>query len=141
MSDYSTIDKTGWFIQKMMSGWFSRTEIVDLATREFPTISRKTLDGTIGQYWSDSVNPKWGTKAIHARGLKVAESTGRRRIVGSGEIPRPPTRTLTIRVQELTQFQQQRLATCRVEVMRLAICGAPMIGNSGRERWIGTGLL
>lgn len=61
MSDYSSVNKTAWFIQKMMSGWFSRTEIVDLAAAEFPSIARKTLDGTIGQYWSDSVNPKWGT--------------------------------------------------------------------------------
>lgn len=44
MSDYRTLDKTEWFIQKMMSGWFSRTEIVDLAASEFPGTPRKTLD-------------------------------------------------------------------------------------------------
>ena len=88
MPDYSTVDKTSWFIQKMMSGWFSRPEIVDLASREFPTIARKTLDGTIGQYWSDSVNPKWATyRAIQARGLAVLESAGRRRIAGGDPIP------------------------------------------------------
>lgn len=82
MSDYSAQDKTEWFIQKLMSGWFSRTEIVDLAASEFPGIARKTLDGTIGQYWSDSVNPKWGTyKAISARGLKIVENAGRRHIL------------------------------------------------------------
>jgi hypothetical protein len=84
MSDYRTVDKTGWFIQKMMSAWFSRPELVDLAEREFPAIPRKTLDGTIGQYWSDSVNPKWGTyKAIQSRGLRAIESEGRRRIIGN----------------------------------------------------------
>jgi len=82
MQDYKTIDKTGWFIEKLRSGWFSRREVVQLAVTEFPGISEKTLDGTIGQYWSDSTNPKWSTwKAIRARGLKVVESAGRRRIV------------------------------------------------------------
>lgn len=91
MQDYKTVDKTGWFIQKMRSGWFSRPEIVALAASDFPSISRKTLDGTIGQYWSDSVNPKWGTyKAIQARGLKVVENAGRRRIVDSGGGVAPP---------------------------------------------------
>jgi hypothetical protein len=60
MSDYRTTDKTEWFTRKMMSGWFSRAEIVDVAASGFPGIARKTLDGTIGQYWSDSVNPKVG---------------------------------------------------------------------------------
>lgn len=88
MSDYRTTDKTEWFIRKMMSGWFSRTEIVDLAASEFPDIARKTLDGTIGQYWSDSVNPKWGTyKAIEAKGLKVIENDGRRHILHDAEDP------------------------------------------------------
>ena len=88
MSDYRTLDKTEWFIQKMMSGWFSRTEIVDLAASEFPGTPRKTLDGTIGQYWSDSVNPKWGTyKAISAKGLKVIESASRRHILPNAEVP------------------------------------------------------
>jgi hypothetical protein len=91
LPDYSTVDKTSWFIQRMMPGWFSRPEIVDLAAREFPTVPRKALDGTIGQYWSDSVNPKWATyKAIHARGLAILESAGRRRIVGGGHIPASP---------------------------------------------------
>jgi hypothetical protein len=88
MSDYRTTDKTEWFIRKMMSGWLSRTEIVDLAAFEFQGTARKTLDGTIGQYWSDSVNPKWGTyKAIDARGLKVVESAGRRHILHNVEFP------------------------------------------------------
>jgi hypothetical protein len=83
--DYKTIDKTGWFIEKMRSGWFSRREIVELAAKEFPGVPTKTLDGTIGQYWSDSVNPKWGTfKAIQARGLKVVEKNGRRSLVQDG---------------------------------------------------------
>ena len=87
MSDYSALDKTEWFIQKMMSGWFSRTEIVDLAASEFPGTARKTLDGTIGQYWSDSVNPKWGTyKAIIAKGLKIVENAGRRHILNNVEV-------------------------------------------------------
>jgi len=88
MSDYRTTDKTEWFIRKMMSGWFSRTELVDLAASEFPSIARKTLDGTIGQYWSDSVNPKWGTyKAIETKGLKVIETDGRRHILHDAEHP------------------------------------------------------
>lgn len=33
MSDYRTADKTNWFIHKMMGGWFSRPEIVDLAEK------------------------------------------------------------------------------------------------------------
>jgi hypothetical protein len=48
LSDYKTIDKTGWFIQKMRSGWFSRAEILGLAAREFLNLPTKTLDGTIG---------------------------------------------------------------------------------------------
>jgi hypothetical protein len=91
MLDYRTLDKTGWFIDQMKSGSLSRQEIVAIAAREFPSIPVKTLDGTIGQYWSDSVNPKWGTyKAIQARGLKVVENAGRRRIVeGSGAFTEP----------------------------------------------------
>src|ERR1700758_788231 len=91
MLDYETIDKTDWFIQQMKSGSFSRQEIVAIAAREFPTISAKTLDGTIGQYWSDSVNPKWGIyKAIQARGLKVVENAGKRRIVEASGTPTLP---------------------------------------------------
>src|SRR5579859_6056079 len=86
MPDYKTTDKTGWFIEKMGTGWFSRQEIEGIAAKEFPNTPAKTLDGTIGQYWSDSVNPKWGTyKAIQARGLKVVEKAGKRRIVERGE--------------------------------------------------------
>src|SRR5260370_40091245 len=82
MVDYRSLDKTDWFIKKMSAGWFSRSEIVEAAVREFPAVPRKTLDGTIGQYWSDCVNPKWGTyKAIQARGRKVVENAGRRRVV------------------------------------------------------------
>lgn len=80
--DYKAIDKTGWFIDRMKSGSFSRQEIVRIAAKEFPSVPMKTLDGTIGQYWSDSVNPKWGTyKAIQARGLSVVENAGRRGVV------------------------------------------------------------
>ncbi len=91
MLDYRTVDKTGWFIQQMKSAWLSRQEIVAIAAKEFPSTPVKTLDGTIGQYWSDCVNPKWGTyKAIQARGLKVVENAGKRRIVeGSGTITLP----------------------------------------------------
>src|SRR3954462_7020802 len=82
MLDYKTLDKTVWFIEQMKSGSFYRQEIVAIAAKEFPSIPIKTLDGTIGQYWSDSVNPKWGTyKAIQARGLRVVENGGRRSIV------------------------------------------------------------
>lgn len=81
MSNYGAIDKTEWFIRQMSSGWFSRQEIVELAATEFPDISGKVLNGSIGQYWSDSINPKWGTyKAILARGLKVVEANGRRHL-------------------------------------------------------------
>jgi len=91
MLDYKRIDKTGWFIEQMSSGWFSRQELVGVAATEFPDTPLKTLDGTIGQYWFDSVNPKWGTfKAIQARGLRVVENAGRRRIVeGSGTFTLP----------------------------------------------------
>src|ERR1022692_49047 len=82
MLDYKTLDKTDWFIQQMKSGSFSREEIAEIAAKAFPSIPVKTLDGTIGQYWSDSVNPKWETyKAIHTRGLEVVENAGKRRIV------------------------------------------------------------
>ena len=87
MTDYGTTDKTDWFIREMSLGWFNRREIVDLAVSEFPDIPSKKLDGTIGQYWSDSVSPKWGTyKAIHARGLRVEEKDSRRRIVPNGGV-------------------------------------------------------
>jgi hypothetical protein len=91
MLDYKTLDKTGWFIEQMKLGSFSRQEIVVIAAKEFPSIPVKTLDGTIGQYWSDSVNPKWGTyKAIQARGLRVVENGGKRSIVeGSGTFTQP----------------------------------------------------
>jgi energy-coupling factor transporter ATP-binding protein EcfA2 len=90
MRDYKTVDKTEWFIRQMKSGWLSRREIVEIAATDFPSTPVKTLDGTIGQYWSDSVNPKWGTyKAIQARGLKVVENAGKRRIVeGRSDGPR-----------------------------------------------------
>jgi hypothetical protein len=91
MPDYVSVDKTSWFIEKMRTGWFSRTGIVDLAASEFPDVSRKTLDGTIGQYWSDSVNPKWSTyKAIQLRGLTVVDRAGQRRLAernGTSYIP------------------------------------------------------
>jgi hypothetical protein len=89
--DYKTIDKTDWFIQQMKSGWFTRHEIVAIAAKEFPSIPVKMLDGTVGQYWSDCVNPKWGTfKAIQARGLRVVENGGKRSIVeGSGTFTQP----------------------------------------------------
>jgi len=65
-------------------------EVVDLTEREFADISRKTLDGTIGQYWSDSFNPNWGTyKAIQSRALKIIESGGRRHIVPSDVVSVP----------------------------------------------------
>jgi hypothetical protein len=85
MLDYKTLDKIGWFIQQMKSGSFTRQEIVGIAVKEFPNVPVKTLDGTIGQYWSDSVNPKWGTyKAIQARGSTVVENGGKRHIVDCG---------------------------------------------------------
>jgi hypothetical protein len=91
---YKTIDKTDWFIQQMKAGSFSRHEIVAIAAKEFPSIPVKTLNGTIGQYWSDSVNPKWGTyKAIQARGLKVVENAGKRRIVDGAATLKVPTPT------------------------------------------------
>jgi hypothetical protein len=81
MRDYKALNKTDWFIEKMESSWLSLPEIVDLAAQEFPGVSRKTLYGTIGQYWSDSVNPKWSTyKAIDKRGLETVERSGRRHI-------------------------------------------------------------
>lgn len=91
MLDYKTLDKTVWFIEQMKSGSFSRQEIVAIAAKEFPSIPVKTLDGTIGQYWSDSVNPKWATyKAIQARGLRVVENGGKRSIVeGCGTFTQP----------------------------------------------------
>src|ERR1022692_3259100 len=91
MLDYKTLDKTDWFIQQMKSGSFSRQEIVGIAAKAFPSVPVKTLDGTIGEYWSDSVNPKWGTyKAIQARGLEVVENAGKRRIVeGRGALALP----------------------------------------------------
>lgn len=90
MQDYKTADKTRWFIKQMKSGWLSRQEIVGIAAKEFPSASAKTLDGTIGQYWSDCVNPKWGTyKAIQALGLRVVEDDGKRRIVEASEASSP----------------------------------------------------
>lgn len=91
MLDYRTLDKTVWFIEQMKSRSLSRQEIVAIAAKEFPSIPVKTLDGTIGQYWSDSVNPKWGTyKAIQARGLTIVENAGKRQIVeGSGTFAKP----------------------------------------------------
>src|SRR5580692_8635209 len=102
MLDYKRIDKTGWFIEQMSSGWFSRQELVGVAATEFPDTPLKTLDGTIGQYWSDSVNPKWGTyKAIQARGLKVVENGGKRCIVeSSGTVTLPAVSDRNSRLKE-----------------------------------------
>ncbi|SRR5258707_8135660 len=93
MPDYESTDKMDWFIRKMSSGWFSRKEILALAATEFPTTSRKKLDGTIGQYWSDSVNSKWPTyKAIQEQGLSVVtEVGGRRHIASESEVPSLPS--------------------------------------------------
>jgi hypothetical protein len=64
---------------------------MELAETEFPSPSWKTIDGTIGQYWSDSVNPEYSTyKEIRARRLKVEENGGRRRIVKDGGDPNSP---------------------------------------------------
>lgn len=82
MSDYEATDKTDWFIRKLSGGWFSRQEIMKLAATEFPTVSWKLINGTIGQYWTDSVNPNWETyKAIRGRRLTVREKGRRRHIV------------------------------------------------------------
>src|ERR1700682_5386094 len=81
MQDYATTDKTDWFIQKMGSEWLSGPEIIKLAASDFPGFPRKTLEGTIGQYWSDCVNPKWWTNQnIQRRGLKVVKAGRRRHI-------------------------------------------------------------
>ena len=92
MADYEAFNKTDWFIQKLSSGWFSRREIIELAAKEFPSVSRKTLEGTIGQYWSDCVNPKWWTNQnIQKHGLKVAESGRRRHIERSTRVAQTGT--------------------------------------------------
>jgi hypothetical protein len=88
MPSYEATDKTDWFIQKMRSKAFSWRELVERAATEFPDVSRKKLEGTIGQYWSDSVNPKWPIhKTIEARGLRVvADASGRRRIEAASNV-------------------------------------------------------
>ncbi len=98
MPDYENTDKTEWLIQKMSSDWFSRKEIVTLAATEFPGTSRKKLDGTIGQYWSDSVNPKYQTyKTIQGRGLKVViDAVRRRHITKDGEVPSLPPESTNV---------------------------------------------
>jgi len=89
MADYRAADKTEWFIKAMQFGWWSRKEIVALSAIEFPGVPSRTLDGTIGQYWSDCVNPKWSTyQAIRKRGLKVVQTDGKRRIVADS-VPAP----------------------------------------------------
>lgn len=89
-ADYETTNKMDWFIEKMKGGWLSRQEILKLAASTFPGERQEKLEGTIGQYWSDSVNPKWEVyKAIQARGLVVVEKGGRRLIVEKSEILRP----------------------------------------------------
>src|SRR5712672_3950261 len=97
MPDYESTDKVDWFMRKMTSGWFSRKDILTLAVTEFPNTSRKKLEGTIGQYWSDSQNPKWPLyKAIQARGLKViTEPDGRRSIAKDGDVPVLPSSSIT----------------------------------------------
>lgn len=82
MSDYDSVIKIDWFIEKLLSAGHSRQGIIGRAAQEFPDIPLKTLEGTIGQYWTDSVNPKWPAfKAIIDRGLRVVEEGGIRRIV------------------------------------------------------------
>ena len=126
--DYKTIDKTDWFIQQMKSGSFSRREIVAIAAKEFPSVPVKTLDGTIGQYWSDSVNPKWGTyKAIQARGLEVAENAGKRRIVMSSAV------TLTA-----ASVRTSTLDACSEPVR--AAADTEVHGDGTREMWNGNDL-
>lgn len=94
MEDYSRIDKTQWFIQKMSEGWYSRQEIIEAAKVDFPDIPKRILEGTIGQYWSDAPNEKWGTwKAIRAKGLRVKEDGGRRHLVPIAEEVSPAETT------------------------------------------------
>jgi hypothetical protein len=101
MADYKTTDKTEWFVRKMRSGYFTRQEIVGQAASEFPGIRSKTLDGTIGQYWSDSVNPKWGTyKAIRALGLTVEEKD----IVPNGGVS---TTSASYKIPSVKEFHAQ----------------------------------
>jgi hypothetical protein len=113
MADYKTTDKTEWFIRKMRSGWFTRREIVGQAASEFPDIPSKTLDGTMGQYWSDSVNPKWGTyKAIRALGLTVEEKDGRRRIMPNGGASTTASASYKVPSVKTLQAQPRRSVSC-----------------------------
>lgn len=84
MAPYNATDKMDWFIRNMTSRWFSCEEIVAQAEIEFPDVPKKKLNGTIGQYWYDCVNPKWPAyQAVRKRGLCVEESAdGRRRVTG-----------------------------------------------------------
>jgi hypothetical protein len=131
MADYGTIDKTGWFIRHMMSDWLSRKDIVEIAAKEFPFTPVKTLDGTIGQYWSDSVNPKWGTyKAIEARGMRVVENAGRRRIVGgSGAI--------TLRTTNIsdTTFEASSAAARAIADIQSLSAGTRMWNSNDPNLW------
>jgi len=142
MSDYRTIDKTDWFIQRMISGWFSRPEIVELAESEFAGIYRKTLDGTIGQYWSDSVNPKWGTcKAIQSRGLKIIESRGDDTSYPLTSFQFHLHRLSKRRIQEEGKPPQPTKPQLHTDMGVLGVYGVAMIASFGRRPWHDTGPL
>jgi hypothetical protein len=83
MPDYESTNKTAWFVEKMRSGWFSREEIVDMAETELSGPPSETaLRRTMGQYWADTFNPKWGPyKNLQARGLEVVQRADGRRSI------------------------------------------------------------
>jgi hypothetical protein len=124
----------------MSSGWFSRQEIVELAATEFPDISGKVLNGTIGQYWSDSVNPKWAPwKAIRARGLRVVEADGRRHLQKDTGCPATPPARKELASTSLPS--SQRLAADLISkpplqrVSPKAIGENAPLGSGVREMW------
>ena len=145
MSNYAGIGKTDWFIEKMRSGWFSKLELVNLAAIEFPDVPRKKLEGTIGQYWTDCVNPKWSTyKAVQARGLKVLESNGRRHIVSNSDCgssvgyvnPSPPNMPAVSSVQKPLHMAKRRSGAQTVQRSIPLSSAVSDLWNSKEEvRW------
>ena len=136
MTDYKTVDKTGWFIQHMKSAWLSRQEIVELAAKEFPSTPAKTLDGTIDNTGRiASIQSGERIKAIQARGLRVEENSGKRRIVDGRRGFRHPASKVRDSTPAASPSPVKKSLNSKVEVMGPARCGTATIPVSGRKHW------
>jgi len=69
--DYARTEKITWVV-KHMDTWISKREFLHQAEVAFPNTPLETLNGTIGQYWTDSTNAKYDAP-FRRRGMRGEE--------------------------------------------------------------------